>query len=374
MMKIAYDAQAFLSSNGGTGKGSQLKNLLGPYADQFVGFASTDPNPSGLPLVQEGLSGYTAWQQFSLPRSLKRHGARVFLSPYNVAPFFLPRSIDLVLVLHDLILMQGFRKRDPKGRLMDAYRRWQIPHSVRRARIVLTVSEHSRTEILKRFPHANVHVIPCTLPEQWFAPTPLQGRAGYLLMTTSSAPHKNAKGALKAYARYVQQAGAASRPLRIVGLGSHARPYKELLTWEGISGKATFLPFQSESELIAQYQSAAALLFPSFSEGFGIPMLEAMATGTPVLASNCTSLPEVGGSAARYFNPHSLPDMAAALYEVLGDDTLRATMAERGLIEIQRYAPARVRQQVIHFWEEIAGIPTNDHAPFAHPLPASSPA
>ncbi len=372
-MKIAYDAQALLSGTGGTGKGMQLRNLLGPFCEEFIGFGSREPNASGLPLVQEGFRGYTAWQQFSLPRSLKRHGAQVFLAPYNVAPLRLPRGIVLVLVLHDLILMEGFRKRSLKGRLMDAYRRWQIPHSVRRSHVVLTVSEYSRAEILKRFPHAKVHVIPCTVPEQWLAPRPLEGRPGYLLMITSSAPHKNAKGALKAYARYAQQSGAASRPLRVVGLGKEARAYRELLTWEGITGNVTFLPFQTESELIAQYQGAAALLFPSFAEGFGIPLLEAMATGTPVLASNCSSLPEVGGTAARYFNPRSIDDMARVMGEVLGDDALRAAMAERGLVEMQRYAPHLVRQQVVAFWEKTAGVTRGEAEPsFAQTFAASS--
>ncbi len=109
-MKVGYDAQAFLSLNGGHGKGAQLRTLLGPFIERFIGFASTDPNHSGMPLIQEGASSYTLWQQFSLPSSLRRHHIDLFLAPYNTAPFFLPRGIDLILVLHDTILMKGFRK------------------------------------------------------------------------------------------------------------------------------------------------------------------------------------------------------------------------------------------------------------------------
>jgi glycosyltransferase involved in cell wall biosynthesis len=294
---------------------------------------------------------------------LKHDGIQLFLAPYNVAPLFLPRSVDLILVLHDTILLQGFRSRDRKLRFMDAYRRWQIPRSVRRARIVLTVSEHARGEILRLFPQANVRVIPCTLPRPWFMPTPLEGRDGYLLMTTSPAPHKNAEGGLTAYARYVHRVGAvASRPLRVAGMGKHAAAYQRLLDREGVAHRVTFLPFLSESDLIAQYQGACALLLPSFAEGFGIPLLEAMATGTPVIASHAASLPEVGGTAARYFDPRSISEMTEALVEVLGNDVLRAEMARRGLIEVQRYAPEVVGEQVISFWQEVAGVCPRDHS------------
>jgi hypothetical protein len=166
--RVGYDAQAFLAPNGGTGKGLQLRNLLGPFVDSFIGFASNTPNPSGVSLIQEGAAKYNVWQQFSLPASLRRHKIDLFLAPYNTAPFFLPASVELVLVLHDTILMKGFRKPDLGGRVRDLYRRFQIPPSVARSRVVLTVSNHARSEILDAFPQADVRVIPCTIDEAWF--------------------------------------------------------------------------------------------------------------------------------------------------------------------------------------------------------------
>ncbi len=359
MRKIAYDAQAFLSPNGGTGKGAQLRTLIGPYLDQFTGFASTDPNPSGMPLVQEGAAGYTVWQQFSLPGSLRRHGVELLLAPYNSAPRFLPRRVELVLVLHDTILLEGYRKATLRDRLLEHYRAWQVRYSVRRARVVLTVSEYSRGQILARFPRAQVRVIPCTVGEAWFAPRPLAGREGYLLLVTSSAPHKNAGGALRAYARYAQQAQAARlpvRPLKVVGLARQASSYAAELRAAGVEPLVSFLPFIDEAELIRVYQGAAAMLLPSYAEGFGIPMLEAMATGTPLLAARAASLPEVGGEAAEYFDPHDEEDMAAAIRRVLGDERLREAMAARGLARVKRYAPEVVRAQVVAFWAEVAGM------------------
>jgi len=360
MKKVGYDAQALLIPSGGTGKGKQLQNLLGPFADRFLGFASTDRNVSGLPLIQHGFAGYSLWQQVSLPRLLSRYRIDLFLAPANVAPRFVPRKTDVILVLHDMIYMQGFRKPDLKGRLMDAYRRWQIRYSVRRARIVLTVSQHARGEILEMFPRADVRVIPCSVPEIWFAPRPLNERPGYLLMTTSSAPHKNSDGGIKGFAEYARIAGPDARPLRIIGMGRQAAGYQPFLEQNNIAHLVTFLPFQSETEMIEQYRGAAALLFPSFAEGFGIPMLEAMATGTPIIAANTTSLPEVGGAAARYFDPYNIHEMAIAIKGVLEDDALREQMALKGFAELERYAPAQVQAQVIAFWEEIAKLTSED--------------
>ncbi len=372
MSRVGYDAQAFLSPNGGTGKGAQLRTLIGPFIDRFIGFASTDPNPSGMPLVQEGRQSYTLWQQLSLPKSLRRHKIDFFLAPYNVAPFYLPRGVELILVLHDTILMKKFVKPDLRGRLMDLYRRWQIPASVRRARIVLTVSGHAKSEILEAFPRADVRVISCTVPKVWFDPRPLKQRAGYLLMVTSSAPHKNAAGAIEAYASYVKRTGSGARPLKLVGLSGKAGAYQERLQHLGIAPLITFLPFLCERELISLYQDAAALLFPSYAEGFGIPMLEAMATGTPVIAARATSLPEVGGDAAYYFDPNSVNEMAAALETVLTDDGLREQMAAKGLVRAELYQPEVIGRQVMKFWEEVAGITVGPT--MSTPAPQESPA
>jgi glycosyltransferase involved in cell wall biosynthesis len=356
MIKVGYDAQAFLSSNGGAGKGLQLRNLLGPYIDRFIGFASTASNLSGRPLVQEGARRYHVWQQLSLPASLRRHHIDLFLAPYNMAPRLLPSRVRLVLVLHDLILKQGFRKTAARERWMDHYRRSQIAPSVARSDIVLTVSEHARSQILDAFPRAQVRVIPCTIPAGWFDAHPPAGREDYLLMVTSSAPHKNAAGALEAYARYALRSGSNARPLKIVGLSRESAAYARKAEALGVAGLVSFLPFVTEEELKTLYRGAIASLLPSFAEGFGIPMLESMASGTPVIAARAASLPEVGGDAAYYFNPKDIEEMAAALSTVLGDHHLRCAMASKGRAQAQRYHPDAVGQLVRGFWHAVADV------------------
>jgi glycosyltransferase involved in cell wall biosynthesis len=356
MLKIGYDAQAFLSPNGGLGKGRQLRNLLGRRIGDFAGFATPAPNPSGVELIQEGASRHRIWQQVSLPNSLRRHKIDLFLAPENTAPFFLPSSVRLILVLHDTIMMQCFPQRALKPRLMDSYLRKQIPASVSRAEVILTVSEYSRSEILRAFPTANVHVIPCTIPETWFDPAPIEAREDFLLMITSSAPHKNAKGAITGYAQYARQAAKSAVPVKIVGLSREVELYRPLLKELGVADLVSFMPFLTETELRSLYQRARAAVVPSFAEGFGIPLLEAMATGTPVLASNATSLPEVGGHAPFYFNPHNADEIGLAIDAVMADTSLRRRMANLGVERAMDFHPSAVSKLVDDFWREVAQI------------------
>lgn len=356
MLKVGYDAQAFLSPNGGLGKGLQLRNLLGRHIDRFAGFASTDPNLSGMKLIQEGVRRHRVWQQVSLPASLRRHKIDVFLAPENTAPFFLPFPIRLILVLHDIIPLQQFKQRKLKPRLMDQYVKRQIPASVSRAELVLTVSQYSRSEILRVFPQAKVRVIPCTIPIRWFDPAPVEAREKFLLMVTSPAPHKNAPGAFAGYAEYIRSAGDLAFPMRVVGLSSQTEHYRSLASELGIAGMVSFLPFLTVEELRTLYRRAAAVLIPSFAEGFGIPVLEAMATGTPVIASNVTSLPEVGGAAGVYFDPSEPTAIATALATVMTDASLRRRMAWSGVEQAQNYHPSLVSGLVDEFWREVANV------------------
>jgi glycosyltransferase involved in cell wall biosynthesis len=259
-------------------------------------------------------------------------------------------------VLHATILLKSFRKSSLRGRFTDFYSRCQVSPAVSRSRVVLTVSEHARSEILNEFPHANVRVIPCTIDPEWFQHKPLDDREGYLLMVTSASPHKNAWAAIEAYASYAQRSGSNARPFRIVGLSNEADAYRERLAPLGIAHLVRFMPFVPANKLRDLYWGAAALLLPSFAEGFGIPMLEAMATGTPVIAARAASLPEVGGDAAFYFDPANHEDIAGALETVLSDSRLRGEMAREGIMQAEVYRPDRVGRQVMAFWKEFAGL------------------
>jgi glycosyltransferase involved in cell wall biosynthesis len=354
-LRVAYDAQALVSGDGGTGKGAQLRNLINSRCAHFQGYAPSADNKEYTGIVRGGAGRYLIWQQASLPRLLKPWKPDVFLAPYNTAPLWLPSGTQLVLVLHDLILLHNFRARSARMRIINSYRRRLIPFSVARSRHVLTVSEYSRDAILKFFPDTRVTVIPCTIAESWFAgPAPSRPRDNYLLLVTGTPPHKNAARALCAYASYVKRAGTNAANLRVVGLALSGEEFRSIVRDTGIGDRVTFEPFVPNATLQQLYRNARAVMVPSLMEGFGIPVLEGMASGTPVLASRSSSLSEVGGDAVEYFDPLDEQSMAMAIHKLLTNSELCLEKARKGLEQAARFHPTVVHARVDEFWLQIA--------------------
>ena len=243
-LRVAYDARALVSGDGGTGKGMQLRNLIDSRWAQFQGYAppaEKQRSPAGI--VQGGNRRYFIWQQASLPRLLKPWRPDVFLAPYNTAPLLLPRRTRLVLVLHDLILLQSFGATTTRARIVNSYRRRLIPLSVARSSHVLTVSEFSRDRILKNFPKTRVIVIPCTIPDSWFVGSSIRAARELSSAGNRPPPHKNTARALRAYASYVRMAGAGAADLRMVGLATAGESFSTIVHELRIRGRVTFEPF-----------------------------------------------------------------------------------------------------------------------------------
>lgn len=357
-LKVGYDAHAFTRADGGTGKGHHLKTLIDYGGAEFVGFA-----PRGLAIfddrvhvIQGGTGHYLVWQQLELPRLVRRSSPDVFLAPYNTVPIGICCNTTVVLVLHDLILLDRNRSYSWKLQLVGFYKRWLLRRSVRVTSRILTVSEFSRRQILREFPGSRVSVIPCTLDADWFVDSalPFASRGNYLLLVTGIPAHKNALAALRAYAKYRTMARQNAAELRVLGLSSARSHYEKVAAELEIERYVTFENFLSPSEMKIIFRRAAAVMVPSLMEGFGIPALEAMASGTPVILSRAGSLPEIGSSAARYFDAHDISDMAQTIYSVLGDPQLQERMARDGSERAAQFAPDIVGRRVSEFWSEIA--------------------
>ena len=204
------------------------------------------------------------------------------------------------------------------GRAERAYREVVYGRTIRRSRIVITISEHAKETLIERYAldPARVRAIHLAVDHSVFTPEPIASGGDYLLYPARPWKHKNHARLYEAFALLRRE----HPELRLVLTGDG--DFGTVPPAVDVRGRV------STSELVALYRGAAALVFPSLYEGFGIPLVEAMACGCPVACSNVTSLPEVAGGAARLFDPQSSADIVAAVNDVLGD---RTTWIERGL-------------------------------------------
>jgi glycosyltransferase involved in cell wall biosynthesis len=217
---------------------------------------------------------------------------------------------------------------------------------------VFTVSEASRRDILRFYPWADperVVVVPNAIDATMLEdPGPeemdrvkerYQIRGRFVLFAGNIKPHKNLERLIAAFGRVKQRPGHDDLKLFIIGdevtrYGSLRRSVESA----GVRQDVRFFGFVPDRTLAALYRLASVFAFPSLYEGFGLPPLEAMACGTPVVTSRISSLPEVVGDAALLVDPYSVEEIALGLERVLGDEALRAVLVERGRARVRDFS------------------------------------
>ena len=252
-------------------------------------------------------------------------------------------TVPCIITLHD-ILHETMPQYFPRG--LSSLMRLLYPHSARRAAMVLTVSDYCRSEIMTRYGVAaeQVAFVHSGL-DAAFAPVTdppvladLRHRLGipdspYILSLGRIEPRKNLPGLVAAYRLLRARLGEAAPSLVIAGPddGLFAAFGAQIRANGGGEG-LVFCGGVPQADLPALLSGAAVLAYPSFGEGFGLPVIEAMACGTPVVASTAPAVAEVAGGAALLVNPHDIAGLADALYRVLTDPALARDMAARGLL------------------------------------------
>ena len=277
------------------------------------------------------------------------------------------RDVPTVLTVHDLIFHLFPEYHKP---LNYWYLRWTMPLYVRRADALIAVSEATRQDLIRLYgvPPAKVRVIPEAAAPH-FRPAPAEDVARvrsryrlpprFLLTVGTIEPRKNLPRLFQALARLE----GAKRPPLVVA-GSKGWLYEETFrTVErlGLEGQVAFLGHVPEEDLPALYTAADLFVLPSLYEGFGLPVLEAMACGTPVVCSHAASLREVAGDAARYVDPRDPEAMAEVLREAWEDPDLRAALRARGLARAASFSWRRTAEETLALYDallaERGGLP-----------------
>jgi glycosyltransferase involved in cell wall biosynthesis len=307
-------------------------------------------------LVAEPAPPYSIREQIAVPVDLRREGVDLFHAPHYVLPPLTPcRS---VVTIHDCIHLR-FPQYLP-NRISYAYARGSLWYATHRSSRVLTVSEASKRDILRYFrvPESKISVIYNAIDERFGEP-PDEEEVGrvreryqlsdpFVLYAGNIKPHKNLERLIEAF-HMLRRDGLDHVKLLIIGdeISKYATLRRAVHRLK-LHKHVRFFGFVADRTLAVLYRLAGVFVFPSLYEGFGLPPLEAMASGTPVITSNVSSLPEVVGDAALLIDPYEPDAIAHAMRRVLTEPALRDDLRARGFARAREFSwdrsVARVRE------------------------------
>ena len=308
-MRVAIDARKIRDFGIGTYIRGLISGLLEIGEDEIVALApGATELPRGVEHVVVDAPKYSIRELLTVGRGIR---ADVFHAPHYVVPF---TKLPTVVTIHDLIHL---RVANPLKR---AYARTMMRRAARHT--VVTVSNAMKREIESTLRARDVIVTPNGVDSHF---SPAGEGAGaplrYVLFVGNRKPHKNADAAILAASR-------ANVPIRLVGEG-----------------------YEWVDDLAPVYRGAIALVMPSIEEGFGLPALEAMACGTPVITSNHAALVEVTGDAALHVDAHDVDGIARAILSIANDASLRAQLASRGIERAREFTWKRCAERAREAYE-----------------------
>jgi glycosyltransferase involved in cell wall biosynthesis len=301
------------------------------------------------------------WTRIGLPLKLFTENSKpdVFFTPTHYGPRFSP--VPTVISIMDLSYIhfpELFRKNDLYQLL-----NW-TKFSAKKAKKIFTISEFSKNDIIKAYKKASADVV-VTYPgikpigsskvHKILNMQDLSKKFGinknYILFVGTLQPRKNIEKLVEAFSKLQE------KDLQLIIVGKKGWLYENILTSPdkfGVSDKVKFLDFVEDEDLPSIYKNALCFVLPSLYEGFGLPVLEAMKYGCPVLVSNVSSLPEAGGEAALYFDPNNVNDMSKAIEKVISNEKLRQDMIKKGYNQIKKFSWEKTAKETLKVLESIA--------------------
>ncbi|MCC7353156.1 MAG: glycosyltransferase family 4 protein [Anaerolineae bacterium] len=299
------------------------------------------------------------WEQSGLAWASRRERLNLLHGLAYVTP--LAASCPTVVTVHDISFVrfpQAFRAAN--RHYLSTFTRL----SVRRAARVIAVSAHTRDDLVRTWaiPPEKITVVPNGLdaafhPEEVTAAAEFRRRRGlperFILSVGTLEPRKNLARLVQAYAAATAEGG---RQVKLVLAGGKGWDYQEIFSQVeglGLTQDVLFPGFVPADELPWWYRAAAVFAYPSLYEGFGLPVLEAMASGTPVMTSTASSLPEVAGDAALLVDPYDVDAMAQAILRLLNDQALRGELVARGLRRASSFSWARTATETITVYQDV---------------------
>ena len=376
-LKVGIDAR-FITCQPRRGIGNYSLNLvtelvkLDPAVEYILYIAKPDaegilPNLPNVVIRQLWPQNYPLWENIALPFAAIKDRIDVLHCLGNTAPIVLASRVYLVITLHDVMFLQRgefvpnqLTWYQKWGRL---YRALTVPFVAKVAQKLLTVSEFSRKDILALIPGIESKKVRVTYQScNAIFNTAAEIQKGdnleeilskpYFFCLGAEDPRKNTLRMVRAYLELLK---TSNTPVNLVISGyanwQNSSAYRAVQA-AGAEGRVKFLGFISISDLALLYKHARVFVYPSLFEGFGIPILEAFSAGCPVIASNLTSIPEVGGDAGLYFDPLNENEIVQSLMRLLTDARLRDKMIEAGRIRAQQFTWMETARKTLAVYRE----------------------
>ena len=374
-MKIGIDAR-FYGGSFGKGLGRYTEKLL-EYFDKinpphdFIVFLREENFDAFNPVYSEKFKKvlapfhwYSYGEQILFPRLIKSEKVDLMHFPHFNVPIF--SRTPFVVTIHDLIITHyPTIKATTLGPVAYALKQLGyhtvISHAIKKSRKIIAVSEFTKNDIIDSF-KASPEKISVTY-EAVDAPLNLENirsdeavlnkfkiKQPYILYVGNAYPHKNIGGLIRAF-KIIKD-----KNLSLVLVGKEDYFYKRVkkeAEKEGALEGVNFTGFVSDEELAALYRNARLYCFPSFYEGFGLPPLEAMNYGVPVVSSDRSCLPEILNDAAEYSNPDNLDQMAKILYDIASNESRRADLIKKGYEQVKKYSWEKCARETLRVYDEI---------------------
>lgn len=373
-MRFCLDART--ATNHFPGIGRYVSNLaravvplLSPGEEIVILHNPSEPSIWVLPpavedrvtFIPTGISPFNPSQLWNIPPLLSRQRCRLYHSPYYLMPY--KPGIPTVLTVYDLIPLIFPDYVSTQARMLFF---WTTKLALWAAESIIAISHNTKQDYLKQFNISpeKVNVIPLAVSSD-FRPQPVGDisrvreiydlPSKFILYFGINKPHKNLLRLIDAWSLLMKEA-AGECYLFIAGEWDerYTMP-KRKVAQLGLEGQIKFLGPIPEEDLPGLYAAAIGFVFPSLYEGFGLPVLEAMACGTPVACSNISSLAEIVGDAALLFDPHSIESIAASLDQLIAERSLRNHLVDLGFHRTKRFTWERTARDTLRVYRQLSG-------------------
>lgn len=313
-------------------------------------------------VVELSCPSYPLWEQWALPRAAKKYDVEILHCTSNTAPIWC--DIPLVLTLHDIIFLEPRDKQNKSlyQNLGWLYRRLDVPRILDKCRRIITVSNFEMENIISKLniPRERMAMI-YNGYNDWFHPVDdTQGiyrkyipESGYFFFLGNTDPKKNTERTLVAYSKYLKQSKVKRKLLMADLEPDYLNGIIEHNHIENIRENIVMPGYIVNSDLPYIYNNAFAFLYTSLRESFGIPLLEAMACGTPVITSNTSSMPEIGGKDAILVNPESSDEITAMMLRLETDQTFYHQQKQIGQERAKLFSWKKTAENLLKLYQEV---------------------